>query len=106
MATAAADEIDTAAEQVESLKIADKATNGPSSIEPPQESSRPPPAAAESCKDPVKADDDEDAEDESERQQRDLELQHLNDELAKEDPRQALQCMLNIHLEISLQRVS
>lgn len=88
--TGAAPDVDSAAEQVEDLKIADKATNGPSSIKPPQESSRPPPAASESSKEAAKAEEDEDAEDDSARQQRELELQQLNEELAKEDPRHVL----------------
>lgn len=85
--TGAPIDVDSAADKLDDLKIADKATNGPSSTKPPQESSRPPPAAPESSKEAAKADEDEDTEDESARQQRENELQRVNDELAQEDPR-------------------
>ena len=67
--------------------MSDDATNGLSSAKPPQQQSgRPPPAAPDHSKE----EDEDEKEDESARQQRELELQQLNDELAKEDPRYGL----------------
>lgn len=74
---------DAAADQVDNLKIADKATNGPEPVKAPSQSSRPPPAASDTQKD----DEEDDKEDDAARQQREKELQQLNEELAKEDPR-------------------
>ena len=85
--------VDSATEQMESIKVSDKAANGPTATKPPQESSRPPPTAP----DEGREDGEDEVEDNTAGQEREAELQQLNEELAKEDPR----CMI-LHLIILL----
>lgn len=72
------------AERVQNLKVADKAENGPEPTKPPLQSSPPQKAPDHQKED---EDDDDETEDDAARQQREHELQQLNEELAEEDPR-------------------
>lgn len=75
--------VEIATDQMADVKLADKATNGATAVKPPLATSQSPSTAPDEGKD----DEEGDNEDEIADQQREAELQQLNEELAKEDPR-------------------